>query len=122
MLLSEDRCHASFYIRSYSEDGIHINDTVYQSSLLLSPTHLLSDWPPHCVAELKSMHWQAVIDLAPSIVILGTGKQQVFPHASVLKDLYAAKLGIEIMTTAAACRTFNILSSEGRHVVAALLL
>ncbi len=122
MLLSEDKNYSLFYIQSYSDDGIQVNDNTYQSSLIITPERIIGHWPPRSVTELTPQYWQAVLALTPSIILLGTGKQQVFPESPVLKCIYAAGLGLEVMSTSAACRTFNVLNSEGRNVVAALLL
>ncbi len=60
--------------------------------------------------------------LAPEVLILGTGKAFGFPHPSVLAPLHAAGIGVEVMDTRAACRTYNILLGEGRRVVAAIIV
>lgn len=60
-----------------------------------------------------------VATLEPEIVLLGTGEQQRFPHPRLTRELLTRGIGVEIMNTAAACRTYNILMLEGRRVVAA---
>ena len=55
-------------------------------------------------------------------MLLGTGARQRFPHPRLLKPLTEAGIGCEAMTSQAACRTYNILMSEGRRVLAAILL
>jgi uncharacterized protein len=59
--------------------------------------------------------------LKPEIVILGTGAAQRFPRRDLMRELAAAGVGVEIMDSRAACRTYNILATEGRKVVAAIL-
>jgi uncharacterized protein len=63
----------------------------------------------------------ALLNLSPELVLLGTGTRQRFPHPRLTRALTEARIGIEVMNTAAACRTYNILMSEGRRVVAAFL-
>jgi uncharacterized protein len=58
----------------------------------------------------------------PEVALLGTGSRQRFPHPRLSRALNEARIGLEVMTTAAACRTYNILMAEGRKVAAALLL
>jgi len=53
---------------------------------------------------------------------VGTGPAQHFPHPRLLASLSAARVGVETMATPAACRTFNILSAEGRRAIAALIV
>ena len=60
--------------------------------------------------------------LDPEVVLLGTGSRQRFPHPRLSRPLADARIGLEVMSTAAACRTYNILMAEGRKVAAALLV
>jgi uncharacterized protein len=63
-----------------------------------------------------------LLALKPELVIFGSGLRQKFIHPSLYKSLIQNHIGLETMNTAAACRTYNILAQEGRHVVAALLI
>ena len=108
-------------IRAYSNDGLLIGDTLYQSSLILTPEQIVTDWPPKWFSDLAAQHFSAVIELDPEIVLLGTGGQLQFPDPDVLSPLVFNNIGFEIMDTGAACRAYNFLMGEGRKVVAALL-
>jgi uncharacterized protein len=72
--------------------------------------------------EIKADFWQQVIELAPEVLLCGTGAQQLFLPPATLAPLYAAGVGVECMSTQAAARTFNVLMSEGRRVLALLIL
>jgi len=63
-----------------------------------------------------------VLELQPEVLLIGTGARQVFPGTALIAELYALRLGFEIMDTAAACRTYNVLVAEGRDVAAALIV
>lgn len=91
-------------------------------SLILTPQELILDWEPQLLADLQAGHLSRVVAAAPEVVLLGTGSRLRFPPASVLAPCYQAGVGVEVMDTGAACRTFNILAGEGRQVVAALLM
>ncbi len=91
-------------------------------SLILTAQQLITDWAPNQVDELSVAHLDAILKLEPELVILGTGGRQQFPTTNTLLPLHRARIGIEVMDTAAACRTFNILVAEGRHVVAGLMM
>ena len=108
------------YVRSISEQGICIAENCYSRSLLLSADQLISDWPPQCFAELEAAHLQAIFQLHPELVLVGTGSRQHFPAADIMMEFHQRGIGIEVMGTAAACRTFNVLVYEARPVVAAL--
>ena len=101
-------------IRGYEPGSVLIGLETYRSSLLVMSNWVDPDWEPASVAELAAKHVSQLIDKGPEIVILGTGERQLF------MDLMDAGIGYEVMDTAAACRTYNILLTEGRAVLAAL--
>ncbi len=110
------------FVRSCNAEGITITDTLYRSSLVVSADALVADWPVRSVEDLDGERLQAVFELAPEVVILGTGARQVFPPPRLLMQFYERGIGIEAMTTEAACRTFNVLMSENRNAAAALII
>jgi uncharacterized protein len=85
-------------------------------------TRIIDDWPPQAFVELKADHFETIMACNPELVILGTGRRLQFPHAAVTRLLVEAHVGLEVMDTGAACRTYNVLMSEDRQVVAALLM
>ena len=91
-------------------------------SLILTGRQVITEWEPEQIAELTAAHLEEVLSLDPELVLLGTGARQHFPAMDILATFHRAQIGIEVMDTAAACRTFNILVAEGRHVAAALLM
>ena len=111
-----------YYIRSLEKDGIRVSDDLHRESLVLSAETLLPGWPVRSMEELSEIQLQPIFDLAPEVVILGTGKKQAFPQPGLVMKFYERGIGFEAMTTEAACRTFNVLVSERRNVVAALIL
>jgi uncharacterized protein len=78
-------------------------------------------WTAASFDSLSDSDFAALLNLSPELVLLGTGTRQRFPHPRLTRALTEARIGIEVMNTAAACRTYNILMSEGRRVVAAFL-
>lgn len=122
MQLSQDPNRGKFYIRSYSPGTIRVNSQSYTHSIVLTTTQLIDDWAPQQIHELKPTDFAAIAQENPELVLLGTGKQQHFPPAAIMATLIEHHIGYEIMDTAAACRTYNVLVAEGRNVVAALLI
>jgi len=93
----------------------------YEHALLIRPDTPPRRWPLAGITELSAELLAPLVEgEVPEIVLIGTGKAQVFPDPAVLRPLIEARVGIEIMNTAAACRTYNVLIAEGRRVVAAL--
>jgi uncharacterized protein len=122
MMITKDTNDAVFQIRSYSPGCIAVNDTAYHSSLIVTSKKLVTDWPPQSLTELTPENWEAVIRLSPEILLFGVGEHFKMPPASLLAPLYAKKIAVESMSTAAACRTYIALAAEGRSVAAALLI
>lgn len=122
MTLTEDKSSAKYQIRAYQPGAITINEQTYSNSVIISTSHLITDWPPQSLAELQPEHLATILALQPEIVILGAGKRFILPPPAQLAPLYQAGFGVECMDTGAACRTFMVLATEGRHVVAALLI
>ncbi len=122
MELTEDSPQGDYQIKAYEPGIITINETQYCQSLILTRDTLITDWPPQNLSELQDEHLQAILNLKPSVILLGTGKAFQLPPTAQLARLYKAGFGVESMDTGAACRTFCALSAEGRNVVAALLI
>ena len=108
-------------ISSYSKEGIVINDTVYQNSIIISPQQIISDWSPQSFIDLVEEHFEEIIAISPEILLIGTGTILRFPDGSILENLMKKKIGVEVMDTGAACRAYNFIAGEGRLVTAALL-
>lgn len=122
MLLSEEHYNQSYQIKAYTPGEITINDTKYTDSLIVSANHLISPWHPNSLNELADNDWQAILELQPEIVLLGTGLKFIMPPDKQLAPLHQQQIGVECMDTAAACRTFMALLAEDRKVAAALLI
>jgi uncharacterized protein len=106
----------------YGEGYVEVNRARYGESLVVSGDRLITAWPAASVEGLAADHMAAIVELKPEIVLLGTGSTFKFPDAALLAPLYKAGIGVEVMDTPAACRTYNILLGEGRNVVAALIV
>ncbi len=112
----------NYIIRSYDNGEVTINEYRYTSSVIVTPKQIVGDWKPQSFEEITSEHFIALTELRPQLVILGTGATQRLPNPALYAELIKCGIGIEVMTTAAACRTYNILVGEGRSVAAALIL
>ncbi len=108
-------------IQSYSDGGIIINHVTYTDSIIVCPSQTVESWPVQRPAELAIGHFLPLLDMAPELVLLGTGKRLQFPEQQILSLFLSVNIGIEVMDTAAACRAYNFIAGEGRKVVAALL-
>jgi uncharacterized protein len=109
-------------IRRYGTDFVAIGDEEIRASCIVGASTLIRDWPPRDVSSLQFEHLPALFGLAPEVVVLATGTQQRFPSAALRAQFATRKIGIEVMEIGAACRTYNVLVSEERKVLAAILL
>ena len=109
------------FIRSVSAAGIQVVDEFYESSITVSADLVIPDWPVNSVENITQQHLENVLEMQPELVLIGTGVRQVFLPPRQMMFFYSRKIGVEVMTTDAACRTFNVLVSESRNVVAVLI-
>ena len=109
-------------IKALGEDWVRIGDTDYRQNLVVTPDAVATGWAPAGFAALTESEFAGLLQHRPELVLLGTGTTQRFPHPRLLHALSEARVGVEVMDTRAACRTFNILIAEDRRVVAALVL
>ena len=93
----------------------------YEQSVILTPQSV-ELWDVDDVSAMNIAHFQRLAELDAEVVIFGAGKRAVFPHGALTRPLMHKRIGLEVMDTAAACRTYNILAGDGRVVVAALIV
>ncbi|OOZ36038.1 Mth938-like domain-containing protein [Solemya velesiana gill symbiont] len=113
---------SGYAVKAYTDGQLIIDEKVFTSSLILMPNKVIPDWGPENFQSLSADDFEQIAELKPDLVLLGTGEKHCFPSPALYHALVNAGIGLETMTTPAACRTYNILMSEGRKVAAALLL
>jgi uncharacterized protein len=106
-------------VTGYGPDHIDVNRTRHTGALILTPDAPVQPWEAGALEQLEARHFAAVLAHAPELVLIGTGPTQRFLPPPLTLPLAQARVGFEVMDTAAACRTFNILVGEGRRVVGA---
>lgn len=122
MQLSQDLPEGYLYFRRCSAGSVTVVDRELTRSFLMAPDALVEDWPVRSAGQFDLAAVEAIIALDPEIVLLGTGERQVFPPRDAQVALLQQRIGIEVMTNAALCRTYNLLAGEGRRVVAAVII
>ncbi len=108
-------------ITGYGANHVMINKQRHDGNMLVDARRVLTDWAPGGFAGLSADDMAAVVELGPEVVLIGTGERLRFPPVALLRPLIEARIGYEVMDLAAACRTYNVLVSEGRSVATALL-
>lgn len=110
------------HIQSFSKDTFMVDNNQYTGSICVQAEQSVVSWRPQSLEDLELDDIQELLVANPSLVLLGTGEEIAFPPERLFVPLYEANIGVEVMDTAAACRTYNLLMSEGRDVLAALLV
>jgi uncharacterized protein len=122
MQLFLERPDYAYFLRGADGHSALVNEQRLVRSFIVSPNALVEDWPVAGVATLAAGDLQPLLDLDPELVLLGSGASQAFPPAATMAACLSRGIGIETMTNDAAARTFNVLASEGRRVVAGFVL
>lgn len=110
------------HIKAFTDGKLVVDDEEYSSSIVVQAEQSVSVWRPQSIEDLQEDDIVDLVAMNPGLLLLGTGIVQCFPNEKLLMPLYEAQIGVEIMDTAAACRTYNLLMSEGRDVLAALMV
>lgn len=109
-------------IKGYGPGWVGVNGEKITYGVVLGSKGQRIDWQCSRFEDLTAGHFAQLADLGAELVIFGSGTRIRFPQAAWLQALMAKRIGLETMDTGAACRTYNILAGEGRHVIVALLL
>lgn len=109
-------------ITGYGPGWVAVNGERFTTSIIINSASGREDWECARFEDLQPQHFEQLATMGPELVLFGSGERIRFPQAQWLQSLYTRRIGVETMDTQAACRTYNFLASEGRRVVAALLL
>lgn len=122
MRFTQDLSSSVNLIRGYGEGELRINDETFHTAMIVAPSSKRSEPAILNVTDLTAEHVAHILEFEPELVLLGTGRRQIFPAAAFGAQFLEAGIGFEVMDTGAACRTFNVLVSEQRRVAALLLV
>jgi len=122
MQLTLERPDYDFFLRGADGTSALVNERKLERSFVISPNTLVEDWPVVDVTALAPEDLQPLFGLQPELILLGSGQSQAFPPPATIAACLSRGIGLETMTNAAAARTFNVLASEGRRVVAGFVL
>lgn len=122
MQFAEDHSAAEFIIHSYSADAVRVNGQDLTESFMLLPGQPVQPWQVAANAPLKVDYFSAVLSHKPELLVLGTGSELRLPAPEIYGALLGQGIGLEAMTTQAACRTYNLMAQDGRDIAACLIL
>jgi uncharacterized protein len=101
---------------------VEVSGRRHAGNIVVSGERVVTGWTAGGFDSLVPADVEALAAMKPEILLLGSGRAFRFPPPALLAPLHAARIGVEVMDTRAACRTYNILLAEGRGVVAALIV
>jgi uncharacterized protein len=107
-------------VRSVSDTEILIGDRKWSTPVALTADGVLEDWQPAPVETLCIDDLSALLAMSPELIVVGTGSTQVMPDRELMFAMARKGVGLEVMDTPAAARTYNVLIGEGRSVAAVL--
>ena len=122
MKIEADINQGQHKIDAYAAGSITVAGIPYTTNIIITPAAVMEGQLPDKVQSLAEAHLMTMLEHKPEVVLFGSGKTLTFPPDEICEILYLRHIGFEIMDTGAACRAFNILSGEGRQIVAALFL
>ncbi len=122
MKFSEDTIERGHHITGYEPGAIFVGGVPKTASFIISLEVLIENWAPAHIDELCASDMQPLLDIQPELVLIGTGETLKFPSVEHYACLIRQNIGVEIMDSPAACRTYNILLGEGRKVAAGIIL
>ena len=121
MQLNLERPDYQYFLRGADGGSALVNERRMTASFIVAPEVLVEDWPVRDASALAPTDLEPLLALAPELLLLGTGARQVFPPAAAQATCLQRGVGIEVMSNAAAARTYTVLAGEGRRVVAGFL-
>ena len=119
MQLTRDSA-ALHFIRAWEPGRVRVADRWIAGNVIIGAERIVEGWTTVASSALRMDDLVPALALEPTIVLVGTGTERTLPDVDLMAALAARSIGLEIMSTPAACRTFNVLLSEQRRVVAAL--
>lgn len=121
MKMRADRMEGPNAIARHGPDGVVVAGVEHTRSVVVPWSGAVEPWDAPSFDTLGEAHFARLARLGPELVVFGSGRRLRFVRPALLRPLIDARIGVETMDTAAACRTYNVLLAEGRSVVAALL-
>jgi uncharacterized protein len=122
VVLNLERPRDHLFVRRADAHAVVVADQRYTTSIILTRNKVIDTWGVTDIAAMTHANVEPIVALKPDVVLLGTGAHQQFPSQAVLAAFLQSGVGVEVMDNAAAARTWDILASEGRNVVAAFIL
>ena len=122
MKFTEHRDSNVFAVKHYEPGLVKVNNVTFTESCFITQFTTEDEWPCHAIEALTTELLDKLLETKSEVIILGTGDKQVFPEPRLFAYCASKGVGLEVMANDAACRTYNVLTTEDRDVVLALVI
>lgn len=122
MKFTEHRDSNVYAVKHYQPGEVVINDKTLNQSCYLTQNTLQENWQCKRIEDLSTELIDQLLLEKPEVIILGTGEVQTFPEPKLFAYCAEKGVGLEVMANDAACRTYNVLTTEDRDIVLALIM
>lgn len=111
----------SHSVQAYATERLKINDTWYTQNIIVNHERIIPDWTSKSIQDLDASDMETLLSLSPELIIMGHNHLNAFPNSQLIAQISQQRIGIESMSISAACRTYNVLISENRNAVLAVI-
>jgi uncharacterized protein len=122
MKFTEHREPGIYTVKRYEPGSVKVNDMTFTSSFYMTQTNFNDSWGCHSIDDFDQQMLDLLLEEKPEVIILGTGETQQFPDMALYAHCTSQGVGLEFMTNDAACRTYNVITTEDRDIVLALIM
>ncbi|GAB6070249.1 Mth938-like domain-containing protein [Thiomicrorhabdus hydrogeniphila] len=122
MKFTEHRDSNVYAVKRYEPGLVKVNNLELTQSCYMTQTKVEESWPCLSIDNLTTELLDSLLEEKPEVIILGTGEQQTFPEPKLFAYCVSKGVGLEVMANDAACRTYNVLTTEDRDIVLALIM
>lgn len=122
MKFTEHRDSNVYAVKNYEMGNVKVNNLTFTHSFFMSQKKYHENWSCRDIHNLNETQLDELLKMQPEVIILGTGETQIFPKPKLFAYCAAKGVGLEVMANDAACRTYDVLTTEDREVVLALIM
>jgi len=122
MKFTEHRDSNILAVKNYQPGMVKVNNMTFTSSFFMTQKNYQENWPCHTIDSLNEGLIDQLLAEKPEVIILGTGESQTFPEPKLFAYCPSQGVGLEVMANDAACRTYDVLTTEDRDIVLALIM
>ena len=107
-------------IKNHSKKGFLVDKKLYNHSIIIDNFSVLKWGLNNSVIQESDFSFLEVQEKFPELLLIGVGKKINEPFFNIRSKMSKLSIPVEIMSSSSACRTWNVLLSEGRNLLACI--